>query len=494
VLLMLSLCATTLQADESEHWCETTSPTFQLISNLPADAQADLVTSLARFEAVAEPFLPGDPVTRRGSLKLVVFRQRGEFLELTGKRQFAGYMQPSLQTNRLLIGPVQGSLTETALHEYTHYLLRNRTGVSLPIWFDEGLATLLGHTELDAGQVVAGTLPVRRLEGRLAYRVQSRSPQQKLTRTINANSLESFSGERINEFYDLSWLLSHYLYFGVYSDELAAGRIRNSGLTRFLQAGDQTLFEHLDLRPTQLVRRLEKHLRSWDRPAPKTLPESVSPSIGFRCLTALERDLELARAIHVQNPATARRLLAPHAAVDSELSRAALAELNIVRARTEIAADAHDVAEQLIEEALTLSPGNAEAMVIAADLTVGDCLFGRKQACQERWQTAAALYRSALRQDPGRYDGILGIGLARLHAGQPGDAVNYLRVAYERVPWASVVNYFLGESYRQVGDSRARIYLQNARNWAGTDLWRRLAEESLRLEAESRSGVATLSR
>jgi hypothetical protein len=491
---MLSLCSTALQAAESEPWCETTSPTFQLISNLPADEQADLVTSLARFEAVAEPFLPGDPVARRGSLKMVVFRQRGEFLELTGKRQFAGYMQPSLQTNRLLIGPVQGSLTETALHEYTHYLLRNRTGVSLPIWFDEGLATLLGHTEFDAGGAVAGTLPVRRLEDHLTYRAQSRNPQQKLLRTINTATLERLSGERIYEFYDLSWLLSHYLYFEVYSKELAAGRIRDSGLTRFLQAGDQTLFEHLDLRPNQLVRRLEKPLRIRDRPTPTTLPEPVSPSIGFRCLTALERDLELARAIHVQNPTMARRLLAPHAAADSELSQTALTELNIVRARTEIAADGHDVAEWLIEEARTLSPGNAEAMVIAADLAVSDCLFDRKQTCQERWQTAAALYRTALRQDPGRYDGILGMGLARLHAGQPGDAVNYLRVAYERVPWASVVNYFLGESYRQGGDSRARIYLQNARNWADTDLWRRLADESLRLEAESRNAVATLNR
>ena len=58
---------------------------------------------------------------------------------------------------------------------------------------------------------------------------------------------------------------------------------------------------------------------------------------------------------------------------------------------------------------------------------------------------------------------------------------------YDRAPWAAVVNYYLGESYRQVGDSRARIYLENARNWAEEEVWRVLAEEALRLESEGAS-------
>jgi len=62
--------------------------------------------------------------------------------------------------------------------------------------------------------------------------------------------------------------------------------------------------------------------------------------------------------------------------------------------------------------------------------------------------------------------------------------VNYLKVAYARAPWAAVINYYLGESYRLMGDSRATIYLENARNWAVEDIWRLLAEESLRLIAE----------
>ena len=147
-----------------------------------------------------------------------------------------------------------------------------------------------------------------------------------------------------------------------------------------------------------------------------------------------------------------------------------------------MASDAGEAASVLIEEALAVDPGNAEAMVLAADLSVQGCLFDRSEACLSRWQAANRSYRAALRQDPSRYDGILGVGLAELYRGRPGDAVNYLKIAYSRAPWAAVINYYLGESYRMMGDSRASTYLENARNWAVLDIWRVLAEESLRLQ------------
>jgi len=481
LLLIATLAAGPARATDT--WCETVSPDFRLISDLPAGAQADLVTMLERFERVAEPFLPGEPVARRNTLKLVVFQRRNDFLALTGNRRFAGYMQPSLQTNRLLVGPVRGGLDETTLHEYAHYLLRNRTGVSLPMWFDEGLATLLGHTTFDREDALLGALPVRQLEAHLVRRPQTRTPRQRLSRTLKSTDMSRLPGTRINEFYDLSWLTTHYLYFNVYGDDLALDRIRGSDLDAFLHAGNQTLFEHLGQSPTQLLRQLKTHLKNWEQPRRVPAVAGSARSTDFHCLSDFERDLELARAIHVQNPARARGLLEPYlaAAEASPLPVSADLELRVVMARTDIAADRYDAAGRLLEHTLTQDPANAEAMVLTADLMVRDCLFNRDQTCQSQWLEAGTLYRSALRQDPTRYDGILGLGLAQLYSGRPGDAVNYLKVAYARVPWAAVVNYYLGESYRLLGDSRARIYLENTRNWAAEDIWRLLAEESLRL-------------
>ena len=494
LISLLSLLSLPAQAaDDSSPWCETDNAEFRLISDLGAEDQAALVTALGRFERIAEPFLPGERLSRPSALKLVVFQQRGDFLALTGKRRFAGYMQPSLQTNRLLVGPIRGDLIETTLHEYAHYLLRNRTGVSLPRWFDEGLATLLGHTVLtdDGGRI--GDLPVTRLEDRLTRRPQNRTPQQKLNRTLETTVVDRLSGERLNEFYDLSWLLTHYLYFDVYAEELSRSAIPSSGLGGFLSAGDVTLYEHLGVSPSRLLRSLTRHLKRWDGQDPPLIEdrggEADPEETRFRCLTPLERDLEFARAIHTQNPGKARSLLTPYLTDPGQPPPADLAvALRIVLARAALAEDSQETAQGLVDEALALDPVDAEAMVMSADLTVQGCLFERDDDCLAKWQAASTRYRAALRQDPNRYDGILGMGLARLHSGQPGDAVNYLKVAYTRAPWAAVVNYYLGESYRQVGDSRARIYLENARNWADEDIWRLLAREALRLEAAAPVG------
>jgi hypothetical protein len=210
-------------------WCETRSDTFQLVSDLPETEQRELLQKLLRLEQIAEPFMPGEPVSRSDPLKLVVFQDRKDFLALTGKRKFAGYMQPSLQTNRLLIGPIRGDLDETTLHEYAHYLLRSRGGVSLPLWFDEGLATLLGNTRLSQDTAVIGSMPAERLERRLDRNAEFLSPQQRLNRTLEASDLQTWRSERINEFYDLAWLLVHYLYFDVYQEELVVGAITTAG-------------------------------------------------------------------------------------------------------------------------------------------------------------------------------------------------------------------------------------------------------------------------
>jgi predicted Zn-dependent protease len=91
------------------------------------------------------------------------------------------------------------------------------------------------------------------------------------------------------------------------------------------------------------------------------------------------------------------------------------------------------------------------------------------------------LLRAALRRDPTQQDAIFTLGLAYLYSGRAGDALNYLRIAHDRQPWTPALNFFLGETYRLIGDTRAEEYLQRARRWSPTELWRRLAEAGLEL-------------
>lgn len=488
-LCLALLTLSPLSSATTAGWCETSSDRFQLLSDLDEAAQAALLDNLLRLEAVAEPFLPGTPLARSDVLPVIVFSRRGDFARLTGKRAFAGLMQPSLQTNRLLIGPIRGDLTETAQHEYVHFLLRNRDGLSLPLWFDEGLASLLGKARLKADQALIGELPAR-LESLLRTDAGGRSPRRTLNRTLSLPALEELPSAQIDGFYDWSWLIADYLYFGVLDGAPVAG----STLEAYLADRSTTLTRHLGMSERALLRNLEKHLRRADARAFAVGP---APAVErrFRCLDDTERDLTLAEAITPHNPRRARELLAPHlpvadsrASAEATLGRRA-ADLLVAQARVELMEDQPEASEAYVRRALAASPGHAGALILSADLTVGTCIFDRQDDCPDRWLEAAGLYRQALRQDPRRYDAVLGLGLAYLFRGQPGDAANYLKVAHQRAPWAPVVNYFVGESYRLTGDTRARRYLSNARHWAVADVWRVLAEESLRLLDEAAAGT-----
>jgi tetratricopeptide (TPR) repeat protein len=455
-------------------WCTFQTPQFHLISDLAIDEQRDLAELLTRFEQIAKPYLPGEPMVRPGPLKIIVFSRGRDFSRITGKSKFSGYMQPSLRTNRLLIGPVRGSLTETTLNEYAHFLSRNRLDVSLPTWFDEGLANLLGTMTFTDSQAVIGKLPAGRLRQRFYTQPGGLgSSYLTLNSTLAATSVENWPQDRINAFYDWSWLLVHYLYLEPDAPR-SDGADRQAWLTGYL-SGDRDLLAFLDLSRGQLRRNLERHLRN---PTQVTVPvAAVEPVSGTSlCLDAYDRDHELARAILWHEPKTALRLIEPHLESAPES-----VELTVTRARIQLALDDPESGRQLADAARAMDPDSAAARILDADITVRDCLFTVDERCNASWRTSADLYRSALTIDPDRFDAILGLGLAYLYTGRPGEAVNYLRIAYTRAPWAAVTNYFLGESLRLVGDSRARDYLENARNWASVELWRRLAEESLRL-------------
>ncbi|MEJ2088219.1 MAG: hypothetical protein P8Y69_07060, partial [Gammaproteobacteria bacterium] len=236
----LALMGSAVHGRELGTWCVSTSDRFQLISDLDQDAQRQLLELLTRFDPVAEPFLPGDAVARPAPLKLVVFSHRADFQSLTGKRKFAGFMQPSLETARLLIGPLRGDLTETTLHEYAHYRLRNRLDISLPTWFDEGLASLLGTVDLTDADAVVGRLPTSRMENLVRQELGS-GPSAGFDAALTATSVARWSVEKINAFYDWSWLLVHYLYLGQAGDPLEQSRT----LTSYLRAGDTALPDYL---------------------------------------------------------------------------------------------------------------------------------------------------------------------------------------------------------------------------------------------------------
>lgn len=435
------------------------------MTDLPRERAEHLLERLRAFRPIAARFLPGEPNASDPALTIVLFARPADFRRVVGNLGVTGFMQPSLAGNLLVVGPDNVATTEheTLLHEYTHYLLRTRSGLSLPAWYDEGLASFLGATEFDSAEVVVGALPQRRLEDTL------RAGRLDLARSLEAEDLWRWRGDRRRAFYAWSWLLVHRLQLG-HEAGLADAR---EALHRTVAGAAQPLTEALATSPRQLQRELERYLTRSARPRRYPLPPLPDVHREHRCLDHRERSVTLSLAMLPGNSQAAVTRLSELA---DRLPTDATAWVHLSLAEEH--AGNRDGAVAAARRARALDDGEDAAIRLAGALTIG-CILTVSEACRSHWREAVPLLREALRRDPYRHDAVFLLGLAYLYSGRPGEALNYLRIAHGRQPWASHVNFYLGESYRLIGDSRSRAHLQRARAWSTSELWRLLADAAL---------------
>lgn len=427
-----------------------------------------MVWRLRAFRPVAERHLPGTPNAQDPPLTVIVFRRGGDFRRAVDGAPVVAYMQPSFTESLMVVGPDPQAFTdhESLLHEYVHYLLRTRTDINIPIWFDEGLASMLSATDVAARQAEVGRLPDQRLEQAI------RESRLSLRDVLDAEDVAQWHPQRRVGFYAWSWLLVHRLMLG----HLGGRDDLRPALEDFLRERYDSLPDALDLSPNALEHRIERYMARRPPSIEHPLPRRIDASGSYRCLDDSERARRLSLAIVPHNPELAVRQLRRRLRQDDgevELWTAlSLAE--------ELAGD-REASLEAARRARSLDPENVSAAVRLATALVIGCVFEVSEPCRARWQESVPLLRESLRRDPVRQDAIFTLGLAYLYSGRPGDALNYLRIAHQRQPWAAHVNYYLGESYRLVGDVRAREHLMRARQWSSTELWRTLAEAGLEL-------------
>lgn len=460
------------QADAFDRpWCELDAGSFRLVTDHEEPAARTMVRQMNAFRQVAEGYLPGTASTDDPALTVVVFERSGDFRRAIRTSTMLGYMQPSFGESLMVVGPDPNAFTdsESLLHEYVHYLLRTRTGLYIPTWFDEGLAGTLAtmqFTPADAPvwrEAIVGELAVRTLSNTI------HDANLPLRQVLDGEDIWEWPIQRRRAFYAWSHVLVHRLTLGQQS-----GRSDYRDALADTLTGDQApLTESLGMSAAGLQRELERYLQ---HPSQVAQPIVERPSGGgaYRCLDEDEAIIQISLAIMPHNPEEAARQLARRIDVDPDQAElwnvASLAQQNV---------GDRDAAVAAARRALELAPGDVSARVqLANSLSMG-CIVEVSEACWDRWREAVPLLRQALRIDPRRQDAIFTLGLAYLYTGRPGDALNYLRIAHQRQPWAAPVNFYLGESYRLIGDGRAGDYLDRARRWSPTELWRALAEAAL---------------
>ena len=468
LLILTTLLAVVAHADPFAHtWCRLATSRFEIITDLKPRNMVRLAEQMEVFRLTAQGFVHGHGKAADLPLKVIVFRDRDDFRTTMKAPNFSGFMQPSLRQGMLIIGPQENNrlLHETALHEYSHYLLRNQIDVSFPIWYDEGLASFLSTMRMTKDHVYIGGVPL------IDLRRAIRSSLISLQNTVESRHVYEWEEGELSDFYLMAWGLVHFIELS----HQAGFEDRRPQLDAYLRAGIPPFETTFGASFARLQSEMLRYTKARKLPRVKLpRPEASLPRNDLQCLTSRERDYELATAMIDRNPHQALAIL-------EELNAQHPADVRYLIGLSTANAELRRFPESLshAERALTIAPGDTAAQIEYASRLVRECILVRAPGCSEKWRRAVKLFRAGIRQDPGRFDAALGLGLSYLHSGRPGDALNYLKVAYQKAPWAPHINFFLGECYRLIGDRRALVHLTNARNWSTQEIWQRLADAAL---------------
>jgi len=476
--LLLGLNALAFAADLpssfARTWCAYQTERFKFVTDLPHRRALTKIKRLDRFRQLFLQLFP-DAQGRSGlPLRMLVLRRSEDFAELSGNSAYSGVTVPSLRFYQLLIGPDPNPVfSDTGMHEYAHYLLRNQAAWNYPPWYEEGLASYLGTAQLRGSAPVLGRLGAAPSAGQGAASKMGCEEEPTYEEVVGATSLTDWPLPKLMAFYRKSWLLVHFIRLG---HRLGYADLRGP-LATYLADPRRDFAAAFGLSPTALGELLQSYRRRRSHPGERVnLPEPEAPVFTRRCLSAAESRMELAMSIAGLNPKLAVAALTSLDAPASADRLTALAEALAKIDPRQAAATA--------QEALALDPNHPGAAVAQANLKVRGCALSSRPACLAKWAQAAELYRRAWAGNSQRYDAAYGLGVAYLHTGRAEAALRHLRLAWEKMPSVVQTNFYLGEAHRILGDGqRAAAHLRKARNWALQPVWRNRAETALaRLE------------
>ena len=436
-------------AIEDHQWCRTETEHFDLVTDLDLRGTAELFYSLDRFRASASALLPGLPPDHPAPLKILVFKNTRDFALFYQSPNIAGFMRPTLNRSLLAFGPDRNGrhLHAIAFHEYTHYLLRSRATVNLPIWYEEGLASYLSTLDMDpAGVVTVGRGP----SPLLAYVVKQ--PELPLEDVIAERFRLDWQRHDLSHVYTLAWGIVRFLHHARRPD----GSMYAEQLGDMLDAIDRgatsadAIREHLGFEPSELQDLLRGYYDGSEESTLGVFKFAVEnyemPAFDRSCLDADEARQVLADAVGFRRADLAGRLY------DDILARKPR-HIGALLGRSRVHPDV-EVRHQAARQAYALAPQDPAVNLRMAEISVTPCGEGVAD-CERDWEAAKAFYQVALGPDRDRADAAFGLGMVYLREGQPEEALEYLAVAYTRAPWSPRVNYYLGGGVRNARRGRS---------------------------------------
>jgi tetratricopeptide (TPR) repeat protein len=434
-----------LQAAPHDPWVRIRSANFELFTTAGERTGRDLIHYLEQVHSFFQQAFALDG-TASLPVRIVSFRFDKEYLPYRPIEVATAFFEPGVEHDYIVMKNPSTDLYPTAIHEYTHLLLR-QTRLEVPPWLNEGLAELYSSLEADGSKIVVGKV----IPGRI--RTLARDPWIDLRALVSAGAnspLYSQKG-RAEMFYAESWALVHMLTL----DERYSPKLR--AMMDSLKDGDSVAaFQKAYGKP---IAKVQEDLKAWFD--------------GSRFNAAV---------FDVQLPAEEEE---PRIEAGSAmLARLALAELlsndrtRLDQALAAYKALSHDYEnrweiEQGWAEFLARERRNSEALphfVRAAGLGSNDprmyVKYARVLNLSNRTGDAAEALKTAVRLDPALDDAHFELALTLVRTGSYREALAEFHAVKHLGP-ENAFRYFynLAEAHYRLGDiAQARLLIEKGRS------------------------------
>lgn len=255
-VLFIGAMTPLLSFAKSSEWQEFTSQHFTVYSDRKTAEAKALLQDFERFRAAALAItgLPSIDETQRPQIFL--FRRQRVYRSFEPDPKTAGSFRNTWLGPRMLVD-AEAKLADASLvlfHEYVHHLMRERSQLRYPLWYDEGFADLLAASVVSARHVEVGLVHPWR--------------QQDLERDgplpINDLLAPDKTGDNRYwaRYYASAWLLMHFLQLGPSNGEVDYRAATASYLLAVHQGADlAAAFEqHFGVTPAALDARLKAYM------------------------------------------------------------------------------------------------------------------------------------------------------------------------------------------------------------------------------------------
>ncbi len=202
-------------------WRELTVGHFHLYSTLRDSATRDVARQLQAFEQTvglmlqSEDRLPDVPTT-------IYLLDRDDFANYAAPRPgLGGFFQEERYGNLIAVDadmPSSG-LRTAVFHEYTHFIERSTSTLSLPPWCSEGYAELFSSVRIVKNTIIVGEQPPT---ARWTTNAGEWIPMERML-AVKHSDAEYNDPQAKSQFYGEAWLLVHLLLF----DDRTLGRPTN---------------------------------------------------------------------------------------------------------------------------------------------------------------------------------------------------------------------------------------------------------------------------